>query len=145
MRRHERPRLRRDERGAATIFVLGLSIVLFACAGLVIDGGLAIGARQRAADDAEQAARVATDSIDVAQLRETGEIVVDRRLAEQRAAQYLVGRGYAGNEFSVQPQPNSNAVRVVVRNTTSTLILGVIGISQFDVTAAATSEPDTGP
>ena len=55
----------RSEQGSATVFVIGFAIVLFLCAGLVIDGGLAINKRMRIADDAEQAARIGADSIDV--------------------------------------------------------------------------------
>ena len=132
------------ERGAATIFVLGMSIVLFVCAGLVVDGGLAIGARMRVADDAEQASRVGADSINVGVLRDTGVIQIDEGLAGTRAAGYLADRGYGAGQFNVDVQDGGN-VRVVVRDTTTTLILGLIGIGTYDVEAAATSEPDTGP
>jgi hypothetical protein len=62
-----RPRQRRDERGTATAFVVGMAVVLLACAGLVVDGGTALNARMRLADQAK---------------------------AEDRARVYLVGRGY---------------------------------------------------
>ena len=62
-------RRRRDERGSATVFVIGFALILFLCAGLVIDGGLAINKRMRIADDAEQAARIGADSINVIEFR----------------------------------------------------------------------------
>lgn len=133
---------RADERGAATVFVIGMSIVLFVCAGLVVDGGLGINARMRVADDAEQAARVGADSIDVAALRAGGGIVIDPALARQRAATYLAARGYGAGQFSVTV--DGDAVVVNVTDTTDTLILGIVGIGSFDVRAGATAQPETG-
>lgn len=135
----------RAERGSATVFVIGMSLMLLVCAGLVVDGGLALNARQRAADDAEQASRLAADSIDVDELRATGEIVIDTDLARQRAAGYLQSRGYATANYGIVPNAATGAVRVQVRDTTSSLILGLVGIPTFTVNAAATSTPETGP
>jgi Flp pilus assembly protein TadG len=138
-------RTERREAGTATVFVVGMALVLFICAGLVIDGGLAINARMRAADDAEQASRLAADSIDVDLLRSTGEIVIDADLARQRASGYLQSRGYAPGNYRVEPDPDTGAVRVRVRNTTNSLILSLVSIPTFTVNAAATSTPETGP
>lgn len=132
----------RDERGAATVFVIGMSVVLFVCAGLVVDGGLGINARMKVADDAEQAARVGADSIDVAALRAGGGIVIDPGLARQRAADYLVARGYGPGQYTVDV--NDGTVVVDVTDTTDTIILSIVGISSFDVRAGATAQPETG-
>ena len=45
------------EDGAASVFVLGLVVVLMIVAGLVVDGGRAVNGRAAAMDAAEQAAR----------------------------------------------------------------------------------------
>ena len=60
-----RLRRTRSERGAASVFVVGMSVMLFVCAGLVVDGGLAINARMKVADDAEQASRIGADTLDL--------------------------------------------------------------------------------
>jgi Flp pilus assembly protein TadG len=133
----------RSERGAASIFVLGMAVVLLVCAGLVIDGGLAINARMRIADDAEQAARVGADSIDVDALRNGGDLVINEVEAESRAASYLQARGYGAGEYSVLPQGNS--VVVTISDTSDTALLQLVGISTFDINARATSTPETGP
>ncbi|EFQ83077.1 hypothetical protein HMPREF0063_12286 [Aeromicrobium marinum DSM 15272] len=135
----------REERGAATIFVLGLSVVLLLCAGLVVDGGLAINARMAVADDAEQAARIGADSIDVAALRAGSGIVIDAGLATQRAGAFLANRGYGAGQATVVVDAANGAVTVELRDTTTTLILGLVGINQYDVSAGATSTPNTGP
>lgn len=134
---------RSDERGAASIFVLGMSIVLLVCAGLVVDGGLAINARMRVADDAEQASRVGADSIDLDILRAGGGIVINPDLAAQRSADYLSSRGYTPSQFSLDIQ--GETVSVTVRDTTDTMILGVVGIDTYDVEAAASATPETEP
>ena len=132
---------RRSERGSASIFVLGMSVVLMVCAGLVVDGGLAINARMQVADDAEQASRVGADSIDLAILRSGGGIVIDPGLAAQRSAEYLNGRGYAPGQYSLDIV--GETVSVTVRDTTDTMILGLVGIDAYDVEAAASATPET--
>ncbi|RLV56876.1 hypothetical protein D9V41_03645 [Aeromicrobium phragmitis] len=132
------------ERGAATVFVVGMSIVLLVCAGLVVDGGMGIAARMRVADDAEQASRVAADSINLELLRETGEIAINPALARQRAESYLMDRGYSPGRFEVLPA-SDQSVRVEVRGTSETYLLKLIGINSYEVAARATSSPQTGP
>lgn len=133
----------RDERGMAALFVIGMSVMLLVCAGLVVDGGLAINARMRVADDAEQAARVGADSIDLDVLRQTGAIQIDAGLAQQRAAGYLSTRGYGAGQYAVQVQ-GDGSVDVEVEDTTTTLLLGIVGIGQFSLGAGATATPQTG-
>lgn len=133
----------RDERGAASIFVLGMSVVLLVCAGLVVDGGLAINARMRVADDAEQASRVGADSINLDILRAGGGVVIDQGLAAQRSAEYLSSRGYTPGQYSLNVE--GETVSVTVRDTTDTMILGVVGIDTYDVEAAASATPETEP
>ncbi len=136
-----RRRASRQERGAATIFVIGMSIVLLVCGGLVVDGGLAINARMKAADDAEQAARVAADSIDQGLLRSQGVIAIDQTMAASRAASYLVDRGYTPGRYQVTFP--GDGVRVAVQDTTETTLLQLVNISTFEIDAAATAEPET--
>ena len=84
--------------------MIGFAIVLFLCAGLVIDGGLAINKRMRIADDAEQAARIGADSIDVAEFRRTETLVIDKQLASQRIAGYMSDLGYGGGNWTADVQ-----------------------------------------
>lgn len=134
---------RRDDRGSASIFVLGMAGVLLVCAGLVVDGGLAINARMRIADDAEQAARVGADSINVDALRNGGDLVINEGEAQSRAASYLQARGYAPGQYRVLPE--GNRVVVTINDTSDTALLKLVGISKFDINSRATSTPETGP
>lgn len=137
-------RRKHPDEGMAALFALGLSVVLLACAGLVIDGGVAINARMRVADDAEQAARVGADSINVQLLRAGGSIEIDDALAQRRAAEYLATRGYGLNQFNVDVL-NDGSVDVTVRDTTEPLLLSIIGVPPFKVGAGAVAAPETDP
>jgi Flp pilus assembly protein TadG len=134
---------RRDERGAATIFVIGMAIVLLVAAGLVIDGGLAINARMKVADDAEQAARAGADAIDLDALRNTGEVTIEPGLAQSAATDYLSDLGYGTGQYDVTVAGDS--VDVTVRDRVATALLELVNISNFDVQAFATASPLTGP
>ncbi len=139
-----RLRRTRSERGAASVFVVGMSVMLFVCAGLVVDGGLAINARMKVADDAEQASRIGADTLDLDALRsDQGVIRIDEVEAGQRAAAFLAARGYAGNQYTVVVDFDS--VTVTVRDTVDSMILQIVSIPRFDVAASATSTPQTGP
>jgi Flp pilus assembly protein TadG len=59
----------RDDRGSGAAAVLIFALVFMTLAAFVVDGGLSIAKRERAADIAEQAARYAAQDIDVDALR----------------------------------------------------------------------------
>ena len=131
----------RDERGSATVFVIGFTIVLFLCAGLVIDGGLAINKRMRIADDAEQAARIGADSIDVNEFRRTETLVIDPQLARNRISGYMADLGYGGGNWSAKI--DAGQVSVSVNDTSKTYILNLFKV-KFPGRASADAVPDTG-
>ncbi len=133
------PRASRDERGTATAFVVGMAIVLLACAGLVVDGGTALNARMRLADDVEQAARAGAQEIDVDTLRGTGDLVLDQGAAEARARAYLIGRGYRVGTVHA----DQDAVEVSATYHAPTKLLSLIDVNSFTVSASATAEAVT--
>lgn len=59
----------RDDRGSGAAAVLIFALVFMALAAFVVDGGLSVSKRERAADIAEQAARYAAEDIDIPTLR----------------------------------------------------------------------------
>jgi Flp pilus assembly protein TadG len=134
-------RRERDERGSATVFVIGFAIVLFLCAGLVIDGGMAINKRMRIADDAEQAARIGADSIDVNYFRTQEVLVVDPGLARSRIAGYMSDLGHPAGQWDADI--TGNTVRVTVRDTSKTYILSLFKVT-FPINAVAEAVPETG-
>ena len=134
-------RRRRSEQGSATVFVIGFAIVLFLCAGLVIDGGLAINKRMRIADDAEQAARIGADSIDVNEFRRSETLRIDQQLARSRISGYMADLGYGGGNWTADV--GQNRVSVSVTDRSKTYILDLFGV-EFPVRASAEAVPDTG-
>jgi Flp pilus assembly protein TadG len=129
-----------DERGSATVFVLGFATVLMVGAGLVVDGGLALNRRSQLTDDAEQAARVGASAIDLAALRDRGELVIDEGQASALAEDFLSARGYTNISVTV----NGNRVTASADSSVDTAILGLVGIGSFTVHGEAVAEPETG-
>jgi Flp pilus assembly protein TadG len=127
------------ERGSATIFVVGFAVVLLAGAGLAIDGGRAINARDKATDVAEQAARAGADQVDNRALRAGGVVVLDQGAARVRADSFVLDAGYV-------PTTSTSANTVTVRTSATyrTALLGIIGINSIEVSGIATASPVTG-
>jgi Flp pilus assembly protein TadG len=127
------------DQGSATIFVVGFALVLFAGAGLAIDGGRAINARDKATDVAEQAARVGADQLDQGILRDRGAVVLDQGEAQFRADSFVRIAGYTPTVTT-----SANTVTVRASATYRTALLGIIGINSIDVSGLATANPVTG-
>lgn len=70
------PPARPGERGSIAVFTVVFTVAVVLLTALIVDGGIAMNARERAADVAEQAARAAAGDIDVAQLRASGTAVI---------------------------------------------------------------------
>lgn len=137
-----RPRRGADERGAISVLILGLIVALFLIAGLVIDGGQAINGRQKAFDDAEQAARAGANEIDVGALRSSGQVVILPGEAQAAAARFLTSQGYGPTTFTVSADGDS--VTVTTTTSVDTTLLQLVGFSSFDVRGQATAEAATG-
>jgi Flp pilus assembly protein TadG len=128
----------RDAGNASIVLVL-LVPAIFGLAGLVVDGGRALNARQLAADQAEQAARAAADAVDVGAIRAGTGLVIDPLAARSAAERYLAA---VGGDGTVSMAPGSVTVTVTV--TASTAFLAVVGIARIDVTGTATARPTRG-
>jgi len=123
-----RRRLRGD-RGSAALFVAVFAPAMIFMAGLVIDGGGALEANQRAADIAEQAARAAAGQCNVALLRSVGTCYVDPGLVEPAVAPYrkdveTLSTALLYADPSRRDQPTG--VRVTVTMTFHTTLLGIV-------------------
>ncbi len=129
---------RRDERGSASAFVIGMAITLLALAGLVVDGGGALNARMTLADDVEAAAVAGAQATDELRLRRDQELVIDPAEARERVLAVLSGRGYQGINIVV----TTESVTVTAHDRVPTLMLNLIGIDNFDIEATATSEAE---
>lgn len=130
---NDRLQCRRTERGAAAAVVVLFTVALMAVAGLVIDGGYALGAQRRAMNTAEQAARVGADALDEAALRD-GNVRVDSAAATAAAHSYLESVGADGSV-----RVNGDRVTVTVTAEQDTTLLSAVGIGSLRVRASATA------
>jgi Flp pilus assembly protein TadG len=125
--------------GNASIILVLITPAIFGVAGLVVDGGRALNARQHAANQAEQAARAAADAVDVDAIRTGAGLVIDPLAARRAAERYLAAAGASGR-VSVGRQ----SVTVTVNASTQTAFFAVIGVNHISVTGTATARPARG-
>lgn len=131
------------DRGTIALYTVLFTPIVFVLAGLLVDGGLAIHARQRAADMAEQAARAGANQIDADRLRETGEPVLDPGRARTAACDLLAS--YQDQVSASHCDADEQEVAVSVQITVRPQLLGIIpGFSEFQLTSGATARPVTG-
>jgi Flp pilus assembly protein TadG len=124
------------ERGIVTFYLVAITVGLLALAGLVVDGGTAIDAREHAADLAQQAARAGADALSPASLHTanpTG-LAADPAAARSAADTVLAGTGATA---TVTVTGGSVTVTVTVHQTTQ--ILSAFGLTQINGTATATA------
>jgi hypothetical protein len=130
-----RPGVRRPggDRGSAALFVAVFAPAMLFLAGLVIDGGGALEARQRAADMAESAARAAGNQCDPVYLRSESECRITDATwgrAQAVARRYIEGDGVTSSMTRFRPVDGeagqyygvSVTVTIVVRTT----LLGIV-------------------
>jgi Flp pilus assembly protein TadG len=136
--------LHRDqsESGAATVFVVAFAVVLLVMAGLVVDGGLAINARQRVADDVEQAARAGSQNLNLALLRDQGLVRIDPGPAQTAARNFLAKRDYPASGVSVTATDQRVTVSAQIEQRTA--LLSLIFIDHFTVRAQGQARPAVG-
>ena len=137
------------ERGSVTVFTVVFGIAVVFLLALILDGGIAMNAKQRAADVAGQAARAAADTINLAVLRQTGvaEMAPGACVAAARLvgtyAQHLstgVDRVTGTAMMRCVAPPGARVATVWVTVSTSPLVPGVFGPFHETVTASATTE-----
>jgi hypothetical protein len=128
-------RLLGDERGSASGWAMGTMFVGLLMSGLVFDGGAAMTTKASALTVAQQAARAGADQLDLATLRTTGEVQLDPATAEQVAAGWLEQADVAGTVSAT-----TERVTVTVTATGSAVLLSVVGITSYELSATATAE-----
>ncbi|MGD0441359.1 MAG: hypothetical protein ABSB52_12140 [Acidimicrobiales bacterium] len=127
-----RDRRAEPEQGSFTPFVMLLCVALMAVLALIVDGGRALGARDTAYLEAEQAARVGATQLSAASLHE-GLTAFQIAGATAAAERYMSACGHPGSVVVA-----GSAVIVTVRAyALATPLLAMIGIDQLQVSASA--------
>ncbi len=125
---------RPGQRGSVAVFTVLFAIAVVLLTALIVDGGVAMNARERAADIAEQAARAAAGDIDVAVLRSTGAATIAPgacTAASQLVQQYARGSSAGVDALTSAAMDactvGADTATVQVTITTRPLIPGVLG------------------
>jgi len=125
--------------GQITAFVVVMMAALILLAGLVLDGGLTLAARERALGEAQEAARAGAQAINLAVYRQDGTLVLTPGQAVADARAYLAGIGAAGTATAT-----GNVVTVTVTIVQPMQILDATGLRAITVHATATATPELG-
>jgi Flp pilus assembly protein TadG len=132
------------DRGTVALFTTIFALFVLILAGLLVDGGLTIHARQRAADIAEQAARAAADDIDVEYLRRTGKVRILASGAPCRRARLLASK-YDEVTGPIQCDTSDGQfARVVVQIRVKFQLLSAFGFSDMTMSSSASAHPQEG-
>jgi Flp pilus assembly protein TadG len=133
------------DRGTVAMFTTIFAVFVLMLAGLLVDGGLAIHARQRGADIAEQAARAAADEIDADYLRRTGQARIAATDVPCRRARLLVAKyPEVTGPVKCGISANQATAYVTVEITVHLQLLSAFGFSDFTRPSSASAHPQEG-
>jgi Flp pilus assembly protein TadG len=134
------------EEGAAAVMLLVLTPAVFGLAGLVLDGGRQLAARQQATDLAEQAARAGADRLDTDATRRTGTTgYLDIVSAQDAACRYVtLSDPHATCHATVTTTSVGQQVHVEVTSSSATVLLGLVGVNRLHVHSTADATAVTG-
>jgi hypothetical protein len=134
--RHRRWRkLARDDRGAATIQILGIALIGLLFATAIYGGSSIFAARSHGFSLAQSAARAGAQQIDLAAYRTTGQVRLDPARAAQAATQFLAAAGATGTVDEI----TAAAITVTATSRQATPALRPFGYPTVTVTATASA------
>ncbi|QDN83432.1 hypothetical protein FNV64_09120 [Streptomyces sp. S1A1-7] len=130
----------RREDGSMSLFFAVTTVGLLMVMGLLVDGGGALNASNRAESLAQEAARTAGQQLDPAQAIEGTAITIDPDAAQAAAQDYLAAAGVQGD---VQISDNGQTMTVTVHDSYNTYFAQLIGKGTINVTGTATAHLQT--
>lgn len=129
-------RWRRDDSGQVTVFVVVLLAAIMLLAGLVLDGGRALGTKVAAISHAQSAARAGAQQLDLAAYRARGIVELDADAAAAAARGYLTAIGAHGTVSATR-----DTVRVTVIARSRPQLLTLVGVGAIEVTGTGSAHP----
>lgn len=123
-----------DDRGSATVWMIGVTVASFLMVGLVLDGGVMLRSRSSAFAVAASAARVGAQQLDPDAAVE-GLTVLDPIAADNAVQDYLAAQEVTGTATVA-----GNKVTVTVAASTRLQMLQVVGGDTVSFDATATAE-----
>ncbi|MEV0604629.1 pilus assembly protein TadG-related protein [Streptomyces sp. NPDC050315] len=133
-------RRRRGERGSMSVYFALTTVGILIVMGLLVDGGGALNAGNRATSLAQEAARTAGQQLDPAQAIEGTAITIDPTAAQAAAQDYLAASHVQG---SAQITDGGRTLTVTVHDTYDTLFASLVGQPTISVTGTATAHLQT--
>ena len=132
-----------SERGQVTVMVLGLAIMSLAIAGLAVDGTRAFLLRRTLQNAADAASLAGAGEISRDDYYYSGgrDIALQPEEAARSAREYLALRGI---EARVSLDVSDDDVRLVLRGSSRTLFLALIGVSEVPVAVESNAAPVAG-
>ena len=129
-----------NERGQVTVLVVGMTMVVFAVAGLAVDGTRAFIYRRTLQSAADAAALAGASELDKQSyyLSAGREVVVDPAGARQVAYRSLRSRGLP---VRASVDSTDTEVGVVLRGSLDTMFLRLVGFERMPVAVEAVSSP----
>jgi Flp pilus assembly protein TadG len=120
--------------GQISVFAVVMMLAFLAAAGLVLDGGLALSVKVQALDQAQAAARIGAQQLDLTTYRTTGVARLDPARADAAARDWLTRAGLDG-----QVTATIATVTVTVRRSSDTQLLRIVGVDTLAVSATASA------
>jgi hypothetical protein len=137
------------ERGAITIWGIGLILVVFGVAGLAIDTWRVFAERQALAGLADSASIAGATAVDVDEFRNSGTVQLDRGLAEARAVAYLNDHASdLDDDIAAFISFPANGIEVTLTRDVELTIIGAFlgeGVVGMEVAAYSTPGERIGP
>ncbi|MCX4515950.1 pilus assembly protein TadG-related protein [Streptomyces sp. NBC_01619] len=133
-------RVQRRDRGSMSLFFALCTLAIFMVMGLLVDGGGALNAGNRATSLAQEAARTAGQQIDPAQAIEGTAITIDPDAAVGAAKDYLTAAGVQGD---VTITDGGQTLTVTVHDSYETYFAQFVGAQAIGVTGTATAHLQT--
>ena len=128
----------RGEDGQFLAMTVVFMTMFLALAGLVADGGRYLDAKGAAASEAQQAARAGAGSLDVGQLH-AGTVALDPATATTTAESFMASAGHPGTAWVL-----GNTVYTQISYRQPTQLLGIIGVSSFQITVTESATDISG-
>lgn len=128
------------DRGSMSLFMAMSALAILMVLGLLVDGGGALNASNRATSLAQEAARTAGQQLDPAQAVEGTAITIDPEAARAAALDYLAAANVQGD---VQITDGGQSLTVTVRDSYATHFASLLGVGTINVDGTATAHLQT--
>lgn len=139
-RRRTGPAGRSRDRGSMSLFFALSALAILTVMGLLIDGGGALNAANRATSLAQEAARTAGQQLDPALAIEGTAITIDPDAAASAAQDYLAAADVHG---TVEITDGGQSLTVTVHDSYDTHFAQFVGAGTINVTGTATAQLQT--